>query len=319
MVAGLPEPTVDIGQARTELETYGYCILRDALSPAAVAALRHRAVEQATGELVHGIGGIDRPDSANGSDTADTEQYYGGAGREPGTNRRVWTLINKGSVFHEILTHQPSLDLIAGMLGTPFLLSGMQANFVTPGDKPLPLHSDQGFIPRPWPPYAMTANVIWLLDAFTAENGATTVVPGTHSATTQTNSAVSMERARLMRKGGIPVCAPAGSALVFDGRLVHGTGVNTTDRERVALLTYFCRPFLRQQENFPLSVADDVLEELSDDVRALLGFGVWNTLGSVEGVGAEQSLVARPAKPVGALDRAGRPATASHADLHAER
>lgn len=235
-------------------------------------------------------------------DPADTGRYFGGAGREPGTNRRVWTLVNKGAVFRDLLTHRDALDLIGDVLGRPFLLSGMQANFVARGEKPLPLHSDQGFVPRPWPPYALTANVIWLLDSFTAENGATTVVPGTHLPTRDTGPAASMDRARLIRKGGIPVCAPAGSALVFDGRLVHGTGVNTTDRERVAVLTYFCRPFLRQQENFPLSVLPDVLEELPGEVRALLGFGVWNTLGSVEGVCAEGSLVRRPQQPVGILE-----------------
>jgi ectoine hydroxylase-related dioxygenase (phytanoyl-CoA dioxygenase family) len=308
MTDELPGPTTDLAQARADLAHHGYCVLRDALPPTILQAVRDRVVEQAEGERVLGIGR---------EEGVDPERFIGGSGRGEGNNGRVWTLVNKGEVFQHLLLQPDVKALVAEVLGTPFLLSSIQANLVSPGDKALPSHSDQGYVPRPWPAYSMTASVIWMLDAFTEHNGATTVIPGTHVGSEPVEEQVAMSRARLFRRGGIPVCGPAGSALVFDGRIVHGTGVNTTDKRRLGILTYFCRPFMRQQENFTLSVAPDVLPTLPAEVKALLGFQVWKTLGSVEGVCAENAFVTRPARSLGPVDTTGRPHPTSAADAAA--
>ncbi|HZU58205.1 MAG TPA: phytanoyl-CoA dioxygenase family protein [Actinocrinis sp.] len=298
MAEALLEPTEDVELARHDLAVHGYCVVSGALDETTVKSMRDRLVEQSLGESVNGVRADQDPESSS---------YVGGAGLRARDNRRVWNLVNKGTVFEALLRRSTVLELVGSVLGNPFLLSGIQANFVAPGDDPLPLHSDQGYVARPWPPYAMTASVIWMLHSFTEENGATTVVPGSHIEASAVSPDEMLARARLLRRGGIPVCAPAGSALVFDGRIVHGTGRNSTEADRLGVLTYFCRPFLRQQENFSLSVAPRVLAGLSDEVKQLLGFSVWKALGSVEGVGAEGSIVDRPARPVEALDRHGRP------------
>jgi ectoine hydroxylase-related dioxygenase (phytanoyl-CoA dioxygenase family) len=297
MIENLPRPTVDRVRLEEDLQTYGYCVMRDALPEPVLRDVRKRVAEQAEGERVLGVG----------RDGQDPAKFIGGSGRGDNVNGRVWTLINKGRIFQNLLTHPEVNALVAKVLGSPFLLSSIQANLVKPGDEALQLHSDQGYVPRPWPPYAMTASVIWMLDTFTEDNGATTVIPGTHHQPDGSDVETAMARARLFRRGGIPVCGPAGSALIFDGRIVHGTGLNTTTERRLGILTYFCRPFVRQQENFTLSVSTDVVEALPDSVRALLGFQVWSTLGSVEGVCAEGAFVQRPAAALGPVDVAGRP------------
>jgi hypothetical protein len=77
---------------------------------------------------------------------------------------------------------------------------------------------------------------------------------------------------------------PAGTALVFDGRIWHGTGANTTtDELRYGVLTYFCRPWMRPQENYTLSTHPDVIAAADDELLALLGFRVWRSLGGVQG------------------------------------
>lgn len=136
------------------------------------------------------------------------------------------------------------------------------------------LHSDQGYVPLEIQ-IPLVANVMWMLDDFTDANGATRVVPGSHRAGWHPDPAD--PPATLAATG------PAGSALVFDGRLWHGTGRNVTDQPRHGLLTYFSRPFIRPQENCTLSVADEVLESASPWLEELLGFRVWRTLGGVEG------------------------------------
>jgi ectoine hydroxylase-related dioxygenase (phytanoyl-CoA dioxygenase family) len=47
----------------------------------------------------------------------------------------------------------------------------------------------------------------------------------------------------------------------MDGRIWHQAGPNSTgDQRRVGVQTYFCRPHMRQQTVFHLSLPQDVLE-----------------------------------------------------------
>jgi ectoine hydroxylase-related dioxygenase (phytanoyl-CoA dioxygenase family) len=97
-----------------------------------------------------------------------------------------------------------------------------------------------------------------------------------------------------------PVCvaatAKAGSALVFDGRLLHGTGQNITAKARTGVLMYYCRGWLRQQENVYLSLSPTARQQASPLLLQLLGFRPWRTLGQVQGTGAfrNSGFVERP-------------------------
>jgi ectoine hydroxylase-related dioxygenase (phytanoyl-CoA dioxygenase family) len=253
----LPEPTMDLEQARHDLVSHGLCLLRDALAPEHVEAARTRLAEQAEAEIQLG------------------RSYHDGgpAGAEQ-PNQRVWNLINKGEIFRQIAVAPHALDLVRSLLGRHVLLSSMTANIARRGGVPMPIHTDQNYVPAETP-YPMVADIAWMLVDFTEQNGATRVIPGSH-------------RWNQLPKPGeqyetVPAVGPAGTALIFDGRLWHGTGANVTDEPRYALFTYFCRAFVRQQENFALSTSPDVLQQCSDELKSLLGFQVWNTLGMVEG------------------------------------
>src|SRR5258708_3173186 len=74
------------------------------------------------------------------------------------------------------------------------------------------------------------------------------------------------------RPAPVPVCGPAGAAMVFDGRLWHQTGANTWASDlRHGILTYYCRPFMRQQENYWRSLPAGFADRASSRLRALLG------------------------------------------------
>src|SRR5205807_204139 len=116
-----------------------------------------------------------------------------------------------------------------------FLLSNIDANIAGPAGNPMFLHADQSFMPDPWPAYAMVANVIWMLDDFTPENGATRIVPGSHKLCRQPDFTKASEWPEITR----PVTAPAGTAMALDGRLWHQTGANVTrDQRRFGILSY---------------------------------------------------------------------------------
>ena len=84
------------------------------------------------------------------------------------------------------------------------------------------------------------------LDDFTADNGATCFVPGSH---------------RLNRPPRpddeatpVPFEAPAGTLIVFDSRIWHRTGFNrTSDQHRAGVFGWYTRTFYRTQENWFLS------------------------------------------------------------------
>lgn len=248
----MPLATRDPRQAKADLDRFGLAVVEDALTSEEVAALLARTREQAQGERDAGIASLE----------------------EGGANQRIWNLVNKGQVYIDLL-HKPIVrELMGHVLGGPVTLSSCTANIAGRGGEAMYLHADQGFAPN-IVNIPLVANILWMLDDFTEDIGATRVVPGSHRAGHQPDPFGNHET--------VAATGRAGTALVFDGRLWHGTGKNVTDRLRHALLCYFARPFIRPQENATVSVADDVLDGASDWLREILGFRVYASLGGIQG------------------------------------
>jgi len=239
---------------QAELEEQGYCLVHDALDPEHLREVREALVRVAAEEIANG-----------------TDYVY-----ENGSNQRVWVLLNKGRLFEELVQDETALELVGHLLGPGFLLSNTNANIAGPGGKPMFLHSDTDYVPAPFPPYALVTNVMWFLDDFTDANGATRIVPMSHRRGHGPNYGKRYET--------VAVEGPAGTAMVFHGGLWHQTGPNRTESEkRHGILTYYCRPFMRQQENFFKSLKDEVLERATPRLRQLLGYDMW--LGGVGAIG----------------------------------
>ena len=87
---------------------------------------------------------------------------------------------------------------------------------------------------------------------FSSTNGSTEVVAGSHLTGAHPNQE---------DQSIYPIIQPeaeAGTLMVFDGRLWHGTGSNTGNSDRVGVLTTFCSPQFRQQENQTLGLDRDL-------------------------------------------------------------
>jgi ectoine hydroxylase-related dioxygenase (phytanoyl-CoA dioxygenase family) len=239
------------------LDRDGYAVIEDVLSPSELAAVRSRLVTVASEEAAAGIAA---------------------AGREGPRNQRVYALTHKGEEFIFLLEHPVLWALMTHLLGPDFLLSSITANIAGPGGQAMVLHPDQVYIPPPWPPYPLVANIMWMLDDFTEANGATRFVRGSHRQATggQTDQAVASK--------AVPVTGRAGSVLCFDGRVLHQTGANTTtDVLRHGVLTYCCRPWIRQQENSSLSIPAELWPKLSAPVQQLAGLKMYGGLGMIDG------------------------------------
>jgi ectoine hydroxylase-related dioxygenase (phytanoyl-CoA dioxygenase family) len=270
----LPAPTDDRERARTDLEVFGYCVVKDVLSPAQVQALRDRVAEQAAGEDAAGV-----------------------ASHDSKTNQRIWILANKGKIFRDLVLHPFATEMMSHLLGDDFLLSSITANIARPGGDPMYLHTDQLYVDF-WTPKPVVANILWMLDDFTEENGGTRLMPGSH---------LRQDWRAELKNPTVAAQGSAGSALVFDGRLIHGTGANrTADKHRHGILTYYCRPFMRQQENFFLGLDPALQTGENEELLRRLGHTIWHGLGRTEKP-SQDGVLHRVADPIPALDAAGRP------------
>lgn len=277
---GLPGVTTDIERARSDLRTWGYCLIGDALDPVTLDAIRTDVVSEASLEVAEGYASHEGGASplSHGIDAP---------------NQRLHYLINRSDVLRNLLLHPHLDELLEPELGPHFTSFGFTAIISGPGGRAQPLHYDQLFIQ---PPVSFPAffNVGWFLDDVTAANGGTRILPGSHlwdgepADPTDISDTIAAE-------------GPAGTMLIFDGRLWHGGGANISDGRRHILFTPMARPFLRPQDNFFLLLEPDVEEGLCPKLKERLGYRVTNLMGSV-GPPVEGRIVGRNERRVSRHD-----------------
>ena len=222
MTYPLPQPTTDLDLAKRHLDEYGYCLLKDALSPEEVDVLRSRVLEQLEAEMQLGVNNRVRPDK----------------------KQLVKFLINKGRVFRDMIFHPGLHALLDHVLGTEYLLSSYHAHIAHPGSTKA-FHTDQFRMPPPTNERkqtlvkpgsvtrarnrghhvggeamiapntispAVVCNAMWMLDEYTEANGTTLLVPGSHLSGRQPDHELDSNA------NWVPATGPAGTAVVFEGR-----------------------------------------------------------------------------------------------------
>src|SRR6185369_8041755 len=193
---------------------------------------------------------------------------------------RVYTLVARARVFWDIVLDERVLALCECFLLPNYLLTASQAIQILPGETPQPIHSDDSFhlLPRPRP--MISLSTIVAVDAFTADNGATTLIPGSHLwDETRASAQYSFrpghdENMESLARQAIPAIMPAGAAIVFSGTLLHGGGANSSNAPRLAFSNQYCQPWARPQENFFLGVPIDVARQMPPRLQALLGYSI---------------------------------------------
>jgi ectoine hydroxylase-related dioxygenase (phytanoyl-CoA dioxygenase family) len=193
---------------------------------------------------------------------------------------RVYTLVARARVFWDIVLDERVMKLCERFLLPNFLLTASQAIRILPGETPQPIHSDDAYhlLPRPRP--MISLSTIVAVDAFTENNGATTVIPGSHLWSEEKASGqfsfepVPAEGQTALEKLAKPAVMPAGACVVFAGTLLHGGGRNTSDAPRCAFSNQYCQPWARPQENFFLGVPPEVARQMPERLLSLLGYSI---------------------------------------------
>jgi ectoine hydroxylase-related dioxygenase (phytanoyl-CoA dioxygenase family) len=244
-------PGFDVAGHVERLNTQGYTIIEDYMSPAQLTAFREGLAAQ--------LG-----------------TYRGRNPFEGLTTERIYTIVGRGKVFEEIAADPRLLALLDRFLMPHYLLSADHAICIHPGEQAQSIHFDDSFYPFPRPRAAISMSTIGAIDAFTPQNGGTVMYPGSHRwdgpRVQALQQAVAAGRSTPDTESVIHLTMPAGALCLFSGQLIHGAGANVSDAPRLAYTNHYCEPWARTQENFYLAVPKDRVRGMSPELQGLLGY-----------------------------------------------
>ncbi|MGO9196260.1 MAG: phytanoyl-CoA dioxygenase family protein [Acidimicrobiales bacterium] len=225
----------------------GYTIVEDAIEPALVADL-----------------------------AADLAKLERDLGIEPATNDfegrqtlRIYNLLVHGPLYESIPVHPNVLPIVERVLDPGCLISSLSSINIGPGETAQPIHADDQLLPIPKPHPPTVCNTMWALTDFTEANGATRIIPGTHTSPSPDYGS---------HYDSIPAEMRKGSVLIWHGSLWHGGGSNQTNERRVGIAMNYCAGYIRQQENQQLGIPPSLVRRFSPRLRELVGYGIYNGL-----------------------------------------
>jgi ectoine hydroxylase-related dioxygenase (phytanoyl-CoA dioxygenase family) len=186
-------------------------------------------------------------------------------------------LLFEDPIFERLLMHPTALALIDYLVGDSCLLSSFTGMIKGHNQERSTLHTDNGMVPSPFPPYAQVANATWTLTNYTREGGCLCYVPGSHLLCRHPNSDERLDEDLLC-----PVEAPAGSLIIWNGNLWHGGLPKETADLRLNLIMLFCRMYCITQEVYGDRVPPEVLKHHEPRFSRLMGLHVgygWDAQG----------------------------------------
>lgn len=252
------------------LDRHGFVVIENAVAPADCDRLvaEMRPYIDATPHGLHGLGGT----------------------------RRVGALVARSPTSHRMIAHPAVLALAKSVLAEqrlsgdavriggksgkgekgfryPWQLHLTQIIDVGPGGGTdalphrLKMHRANGMWVHDFQHVGIDPQVecMWALTDFTAENGATHVVLGSHREEPRDGRLSVSEPT-------IQATMPIGSVLIWTGWSVHGAGVNTTSERRIGMNINYALAFLAQEENQLLACPPHLARRLSPSMQRLIGY-----------------------------------------------
>ena len=191
---------------------------------------------------------------------------------------RVGALLAKAPMVQHMTMHWRALALAEAVLKANcdcIQLNLTQATRVHPGERAQAPHRDEEMWPWPAQGKDWLLNVLWAVDDFTPENGATRLWPGSHRDTLNRDIDPAHSIAAEM---------PRGSALVFLGSITHGAGANVSPAPRTGVIVSYCLGWLRAYENQFLAYPRGVVRYFPEGLQRLIGYQIHRpNLGAWEG------------------------------------
>lgn len=201
---------------------------------------------------------------------------------EGNLTERIYTLVARDRVFQDIAEDVRITALLDQLFMPNYQLTASQAIVIGPGETPQPWHTDDAFYPIPRPRPMISFSTIVAVEPFTAKNGGTQIIPGSHlwsdaevegyyiSGDYESDPALAAK----LEGQSIPVEMNAGDCIIFAGTLMHRGGANHSSHTRRAFSNQYCQPWARTQENFFLAIPPEEVAAMSPKVQSLLGYSI---------------------------------------------
>lgn len=195
--------------------------------------------------------------------------------------KRIGAVFAKSRKAAVVATHPLYLGAAERLVDTPVPMYSAEGPFdvhpglrigvtqviqIGPGQGAQGLHRDQAIVLWRTPKYErhVRLQIMVALTDFTARNGGTNVIPGSHmwddERIPDPTDAISTEM-------------KAGSALIFLGSTYHGGGMNQTEDEcRVGFTMALDSALVRQEENMYLALSTEVVKSYPKQIQRLLGW-----------------------------------------------
>jgi len=283
-----PPLTADLEEAKKHLDEYGVCIVKDAFSEEEVEVMDRRLKEQFAGEEKYNLGSKFRGDEGLGIKSSNEEKV----------SRLVWNLVNKGDCFIPLIDHPKIFPLINHIIGDQVILCSMGAHMSGSRNERMALHQDQWpLVPHPLD-FPVMANTMVLVTDNSPENGGTRLIPGSHKWPKIDYKIANSSKYQEMAKS---ITAPKGSAIVWEGRVWHGNGLNRSEAVRSNISIAYLQSWIRPQENSQYSIKEEIIPKLSDKQKEVLGFTPFGTLGGHDGSSVSAAEFDRNRESIGIL------------------
>lgn len=230
---------LNIGTIVAEIRDRGFAVVKDYLSPAEVAALR----------------------SDFNRNVPITEMRA--IGTDTGRTWRAHNLLAKTRAADHVFLDPRLRAIVDGVIGRYNQINVTTLFNTLPGETRQFLHQDDGLwpIPRPHPPFL--CNALIAFDDFTRDNGATHLVPYSHTWTRPVDQSADTLQIEMR----------SGSAVFWEGGMWHAGGANVTkDQERMGFFISHQVSYLRPQEIQLLAIPPEVVRTMPRKLRRLIGY-----------------------------------------------
>ncbi len=244
----MPITTIDVREHLARIEEQGYTIVPDAIEPDLIDALNEDLLR-----LERELGIVPATNSFEGERTV-----------------RIYNLLVHGPLYERVPVHPSVLPIVEGVLDSGCLVSSLSSIAICGGESAQPIHADDQLIPIPKPHPPTVCNSMWALTDFTEANGATRLIPGSHTRDHSPNYGQHYD--------SVPAEMSKGSVLIWHGSLWHGGGANATQERRVGIAMNYCAGYIRQQENQQLGIPVDIARGFAPRLRELVGYSVYTGL-----------------------------------------
>lgn len=180
--------------------------------------------------------------------------------------KRFGAVLRRSREAQDIVMHPAVIAIVERAIGEwcqCLQLNLTQAIEIHPGAPVQAPHRDQDMWAGPKGAMQYMVNVMWALDDFTLDNGATRVWPKSHLAAPD---------AMLPDEDAVSAIMPRGSACLFLGSTLHSGGANRSARPRRGLIMSYCLGWLKPWENQWLAYPPQVARSFPPEVAALAGY-----------------------------------------------